>query len=181
SCFVVFSYFFFSSSSDHPYPHSFPTRRSSDLVTDHDRDAAEQTGGAGHTVGSIREQFVAAIEAAFAQVEDIGAGIAVEHVQPHLPRIEKQLADRLTDLRQVDALFTDAHLTGEQVFLAAEADQVQLVAGGAGQHQGAAIEVDGNMVERAALRVDLDRRLAVGIVDLRRDGAHVVRVDRKSV
>src|SRR5690606_41171599 len=91
SCFVVFSYFFFSSSSDHPYPHSFPTRRSSDLVTDHDRDAAEQTGGAGHTVGSIREQFVAAIEAAFAQVEDIGAGIAVEHVQPHLDRKSTRL------------------------------------------------------------------------------------------
>jgi hypothetical protein len=32
------------------------------------------------------------------------------------------------------------------------------------------------MVKRAALRVDLDRRLAVGIVDLRRDGAHVVRI-----
>jgi len=145
-------------------------------VADHQRDAAEQRGGRGDGGGAVAGQVVATVQAVAAQVEHVGGGAAVEGVQPLLARVDDQRVDRVGDLRQGDALLAEAGLAGEQVLLALEAEQVQLAAGGGGQQQGRAVEADADLVQRAALRIENQRRRAEGIGDLGDDGLDVVGV-----
>ncbi|MCY1354085.1 hypothetical protein D9M69_404460 [compost metagenome] len=145
-------------------------------VADHQRDAAEQLAAGGDLGAGVVEQFVAAVELAAVQVEHVGGGAAVDDVKPLLARVHVDRLDRLGDLRQFDMLLLQRGFAGEHVFLAGQVQQQHPAAVGSGQHQAVVTGSQGDVLQRAALAVQLDGRLAVGVVDLRGDGLVAVRV-----
>ncbi|MCY1522202.1 hypothetical protein D9M68_570470 [compost metagenome] len=145
-------------------------------VADQQRDAAEQLGAGGDLGARILKQLVAAVEALAAQVEDVGLGAAVDHVQPLLARVEVQRLDRVGDLRQGDALLRQRGLAGEHVLFAGQRQQQRLGADRAGEHQAVAVVDQADVLQRAPLLVERQRLLAIGIGDLRGDDLPVVRV-----
>jgi len=144
-------------------------------VTDHQRDPRQQRVDRAD-LGIALEQGIAPVEALAAQVEDIGGGLAIDHEQPLLARVDDHRLDRLGDLRQVDAGLVEGDLAGHHVLFTADVQQLQLGTDRATEHQAVAVLADSDMFQRTALRVEGDRRLAEGVFQLRRDGLDVVRV-----
>lgn len=145
-------------------------------VAHQQRDAAEQLGARGHGGAGIFQQLVAAVQLAAVQVEHVGGGASVDHVQPLLARIEVDGLDRLGDLREFDALLVEGALAGQHVFLAGHAQQQQLPVDGTGQQQAVVAGIDAHVIKRTGLGIQADRGFAVGEGDLRGDGLLVVRV-----
>src|SRR5690606_18051244 len=144
-------------------------------VAHQQRDAAQQGADLGDLARAV-QQLVAAVQLLAAQVEDIGAGAAAERVEPLVARIEQHLADRLAQLRKLQAVLLDAGLAGHQVFRRSDTQRVQRGSGGDGDQQVAAVAADRRMLDGAALRVQLQWRLTERVIDLRGNGPLVVRI-----
>ena len=147
-------------------------------VADHQRNAAQQLSAGGDFGAGVLKQFITAIEVALGQVEHVQVSTTVEHEQPVLPRIDVHRLDRLGQLRQLDLGFGEGCLTGKHVFFLEQRQHMQLIAAGAGQHQAVFMHAQIHVFQRAALGINLQRRNAVGELQLRGDGFLTVRIGR---
>ncbi|MNF66001.1 hypothetical protein D3C84_477840 [compost metagenome] len=145
-------------------------------VAHHQGDATQQHVAGRHLTPAVFQQLVAAVQGVLAQAEDIRLGPAVEDVEPLMTRIDIDRLDRLDHLRQLDAALLLGGLPGQHVLFADHLLHVQLVAGGAGQHQGLVIDAEGDVLQGAALGVQHHGFFTVGEADLGLDGLLVVRV-----
>lgn len=145
-------------------------------VAHQQRDAAQQLGARGDLGVGVFQQLVATVQLAAVQVEHIGGGTSVDHVQPLLARVEVDGFHRFGDLREFDALLVQRAFAGQHVLFPSHAQQQQLLVDGASQQQAVVAGIDAHMLQRAALQIETDRGLAVGEGDLRGDGLLVVRV-----
>ncbi len=93
-----------------------------------------------------------------------------------MPRVEQQLANRLGQLRQIEAFLLQRHLASHQVFAAGDALSVQCRAGSAGNEQRLAVQADGCLIDRPTLGVELQRLLTEGISEFGGDGLLIVWV-----
>ena len=145
-------------------------------IADDQRDTPHQLSGGGDFAVRAFGQFVAAIETLVAQAEDIGGGATVDHIQPLLTRVDEDVLHHFGHLRQFDTALFGAGLAGQHVFAARQLDHLQVRTRRASQQQGVAIDIDTHMLQRAALLVENERRLAIWVIDAWGDGLLVIRI-----
>ena len=113
--------------------------------------------------GGILAEPVTPIEAVIMQVENIGLGSTIDHVQPLLAGIDKDAFNVLGHLRQLDAGLHCIRFCVQQATWASERDNMQLRTRGSRDQQSVFVSTHRHMFQRPLLLIQHDRRAAIRV------------------